>query len=431
MSGSPVEDSSRAGQSVMTSYNGGSLSPKVLLADTNRWDIGARLAIGLARIGCTVSAVCLPRHALLVTHAVKSRFPYSASNPIKSLRDALKRADPDIVIPCCDRTVEHLHELYAQVLQRGSDDESIARLIENSLGSPAGYRIVTSRYDLIATAIEEGVRVPETAHVSSRADLDLWRQEKSRTCVIKADGTWGGDGVRILRETEGSESAWNEVTNQSRLKRAVKRFIVNRDPFYMRAWLNHVERTIVAQKFIQGRPANCTVFAWKGKVIALISVEVLRTQASTGPASIVRIIHNPEMQTAAEQIALRLGLSGFFGLDFILEKATGLAYMIEMNPRLTPPCYLRLEKGRDLIGALWASITNHPIPENVPITDSKIIAYQQQMLGLSDTPQGCFYPEPHGEPELVRALASPFPDRTILFRLVQRFDRKPANAAKP
>jgi hypothetical protein len=404
-----------------------SSSPKVLLVDTNRWDHGARLAIGLAGLGCTVSAVCPSRgHALLVTHAVKRSFPYKASNPLEALRSAIEEVDPDIVIPSCDRSVEHLHQLYGHALRWGAAGQPIVRLIERSLGDPSGYRVVTSRYDLLTLADQEGVRVPETTRVSSSADLDLWRTSKPNACVVKADGTWGGLGVRVLRDHDRSEGVWDEITNTSRLSRAIKRLMVNRDPFFMSAWINHVERNIIAQRFVEGPPANCSVFAWKGEVIALIAVEALRTDGGTGPASIVRIIRNDEMRNAAEKIASRLGISGFFGLDFILEEDTGHAYLIEMNARLAPPCYLRFEKGRDLVGAMWASVTGRPLPDNEPVTASDMIAYQPQILLRKDTPQGCFYPEPQDEPDLVRELQNPFPNRTALFRLLQLFDRKPA-----
>jgi hypothetical protein len=423
-----VEDS--GAEQVKSQSGFGIGSPKVLLVDSNRWDLGARLAIGLTSAGCSVSAVCPSSgHPFSVTRAVKHIFPYKAFNPIGSLRDAIERFDPDIVIPSCERSVEHLHELYAQALHPGFGNQSIVRIIERSLGNPSGYRVVTSRYDLLTAAAEFGVRIPDTARISSSADLDLWREQSSRKCVIKADGTWGGVGVCMLSETESSEKAWLTITKTSRLVRALKRMIVNRDSFYLRAWLNRVERAIIAQKFIEGRPANCTVFSWQGKVLALIAVEAVRTERNTGPASIVHLIRNAEIETAAERIASKLGLSGFFGLDFIIERETGLAYLIEMNPRLTPPCYLRFEKGRDLVGALWASLSGQPLPDNVPVTNSEMIAYSPRTMELSDTPKNCFYPRPDGEPELARELESPFPDRTILYRLLQRFDRKPVNSA--
>ena len=425
-----VKRSSTPGAKISGSEGGTvSSSPKVLLADTNRWDLGARLAIGLGRIGCEVSAICPSRgHALLVTHAVKRTFPYNVSNPLEALQTSIDAVNPDIVVPSCERSVEYLHQLHGRALKLGPVGQKTARLIERSLGNPSGYRIVTSRYALLAMAGEEGVRVPETTCISSSADLDLWRGSESKSCVLKVDGTWGGGGVRVLRQKESPQAVWKDVTNTSQLSRAIKRLLVNRDPFYMREWLNRVERPIIAQRFIEGRPANCTVFAWNGKVIALIAVEVLRTEGATGPARVVRLIQNVEMQQAADRIASRLGMSGFFGLDFMIENGTGRAYLIEMNARLTPPCYLRLEKGRDLVGAMWASVTGQPVPDHKPVTDSNTIAYQPQQLQNEDSSQEWFYPLPEDEPELAHELENPFPNRTVLFRLVQLFDSKPAAA---
>ena len=134
------------------------------------------------------------------------------------------------------------------------------------------------------------------------------------------------------------------------------------------------------QSFVHGRPGNCTVFAWKGRVLALIAVEVVRSDGATGPASIVRIVDNKEMRFAAERVAARLKLSGFFGLDFMIENGSNAVYLIEMNPRLAPPCYLRLGKGSDLPGAFWAQLTAQPLPDHRAVTQNEMIAYLPQAL---------------------------------------------------
>jgi predicted ATP-grasp superfamily ATP-dependent carboligase len=54
------------------------------------------------------------------------------------------------------------------------------------------------------------------------------------------------------------------------------------------------------------------------------------------------------MMFAAERLAHRLDLSGFFGLDFMIEDNTETTYPIEMNPRCTQFCHLQLGKGRDI-----------------------------------------------------------------------------------
>jgi hypothetical protein len=137
-------------------------------------------------------------------------------------------------------------------------------------------------------------------------------------------------------------------------------------------------------------------------------------------------VENEEMKFAAEKIASRLGLSGFFGLDFMIERGSQAAYLVEMNPRLTPPCHLRLGKGRDLVGAFSARLTGQAIADYPAVTQNDIIAYQSHSPELiGDAYPNCFHDFPHGDRELAMELLNPFPDRTILFRLVQYFTRKP------
>ena len=406
---------------------------KVLLTDTNRWDLAARLAIGLNEAGCQVAAICPARgHALLKARAVKRTFRYSGLRPIESLKAAIEAVDPDVVVPSCDRSVEHLHELYLREKSRGAAGSRIVNLIERSLGLPESYPIVSSRNDLLTIAREEGVRVPRTSRICSPEDLRNWQTEEPFPWVIKADGTWGGVGVRVVQSAEEAARACGELAQISRFSRAIKRLVVNRDPFLMRPWWNRLERKIIVQSYVPGRPANCTVFSWKGRVLALIGVEVVRSDGATGPASIVRIVDNPEMRFAAERIASRLGLSGFFGLDFMVENGSGAVHLIEMNPRLAPPCYLRLGKGSDLPGALWAQLEGQPLPEHPPVTQNDMIAYLPQALkGNDDILSRCYQDIPQNEPDLLKELLNPFPDRTLLFRLVQHFARKHATAGGP
>src|SRR5258707_11683790 len=121
----------------------GTAGPKVLLTDTNRWPSPARLAMGLAAAGCTVSALCLTRgHPLLHTSVVRETFPYSSLRPLESLIFAIKSAKPQIVVPCDDRGVQHLHELYAHALSLGASGKELVDLLEYSLGDPASFPVV-------------------------------------------------------------------------------------------------------------------------------------------------------------------------------------------------------------------------------------------------------------------------------------------------
>jgi hypothetical protein len=399
---------------------------RVLLADTNWWANSARLAMGLAETGCEVFAICpKPNHALTKTHAVQKTFRYRALHPIDSLISTIEAVNPDIIVPACDRSVRHLHELHAQLKAQGNGGTPMMALIERSLGAPASHPIVASRYDLLTLAREEGVLTPDTTRIHSQEDLDKWSARQLYPWVLKADGTWGGGGVRVIRSMEDAQRSLYQLEKMSRFTRSIKRLVVNRDAFWLREWWVGAQRSIVAQSYIYGRPANCAAFCWMGKVLAIIAVEVVRADGATGPASIVSVVNNSDMTKAAEKIAARLRLSGFFGLDFMIEEETKHAYLIEMNPRLAPPSHIRLGKGRDLAGALWAQVSGQPSIDARSVTQSNLIAYFPQ--GSNDGKvlgDSCFQDIPQEEPELVAELLNPFPDRTPLFRMIERLTRK-------
>ena len=403
----------------------------MLLTDTDRRPYAARLALVLAKAGCEVSAICSTHgHPLLKTRVVRRTFPYSALRPLDSLVRAVEETQPDIVIPCDDRGVRHLHELYAWASSRGTAGQDLSRLIERSLGPSESYSVVSARYDLLKIAEDEGFRVPQTKLLQVPDDLAAWQAEHPFPWVLKADGTWGGRGVRIVNLPEDAERFFLEVSNPFRLRRAIKRMFVNRDPFWFQPWWESRKPAVIVQAYVRGNPANCGVVCWEGKVLAGFAVEVVSAEGLTGPASVVRVIDNPKMMCCAQRIAARLHLSGFFGLDFMVEQNTNEPYLIEMNPRCTPVSHLRLGTTRDMIGALWAQLTGHPLPQTQAVTENNMIAYFPQAWNCkSDLLQSCFQDIPQGESDLIEEFLRPWPERSFLFQLADRIHRAKARAA--
>lgn len=324
------------------------------------------------------------------------------------------------MIPCDDRAVQHLHQLYAA--GPGALGADFSALLECSLGSPASYPVVTNRLRLLEIASDEKLRVPETRAIRSLAELESL--PSGERWVLKSEGSWGGHGVRLAHDRKQLRQSWEQLTKPLSAARAIKRLIVDRDAFWMPTWWENSQPSVIAQAYIPGRPANCAVYCWNGKVLAGISVEVVQSRGATGSATVVRVIQRPEMLLAAKRIARRLGLSGFFGLDFMLHEATGAAFLIEMNPRCTPLCHLQLGPGKDLVAALYAQLTATPIPETAPVTRQETIAYFPQAWHWDPSGkllESSFHDVPWEEPALVQELLRiPFPDRGILARVSNR-----------
>lgn len=407
-------------------------APKVLLAETSRLPCIALFAMDLAKAGCNVSFVCPSRHPVLKTRAVSQTFPYSGLRPLKSLKAAIEATDPDIIIPCEDRAVGQLHELHAQAGRLGSSGRELVALIEKSLGPPESYPIVTNRYDLLRIAREEGLRVPDTERINSMADLETWHRQHAFPWVLKADGTNGGYGVRIVHTLRQAEQFVTELSRFYRLGRAIKRIGVNRDAFWLRPWWDGIKPSAIAQSYIDGRPANCAVVCWQGKVLAGLGVDVLMAAGTTGPAAVVRVADNPDMMLCAERIAARLNLSGFFGLDFMVENETGLTWLIEMNPRPTRVSRIQLGKKRDQIGAIYAQLSGQPFRDLPPVTENKMIAYYPDAWDLkSEFLESSYHDIPEGGPELLQELRRPWPTATLRWRLGDQFEHAKAFLRKP
>jgi len=129
------------------------------------------------------------------------------------------------------------------------------------------------------------------------------------------------------------------------------------------------------------------------------------------------VVEGRDMMLAAYRIASRLRLSGFFGLDFIIEEGTGATHLIELNPRSTPLCHLRLGGCHDMVGAFSAQFLGQPVSDCPPITENKLIAYfPQAYQANSPWLDSSFHDIPSEEPELVRDLLNPWLERVVFAR---------------
>jgi ATP-grasp domain len=403
-------------------------APVILLTDTSRYATPARMAIALSAAGARVDAICPPRdHCLRKTRAVRKIYPHSWFEPLDALESAIAAAQPDIVIPCDDRGVQDLHELYCRARKAGPAKKSIADLIERSLGPSASFPTVLSRHDLLKLAREENLRVPATQLVASLADLDAWGAAHAFPWVLKADGTCGGRGVRIVHSRPEAEQAFQEISRPPRVTGAMRRLILDRDAFWLRPWWKGTAPAVIVQTYVTGTPANCAAVCWQGQALAGLSVEVVSTQDATGPATVVRVVDNSEMSLAAARIASRLGLSGFIGLDFMIEEKTGAPYLIEMNPRCTPLCHLQLGHGRDMVASIFAQLSATPPRETAPATDKNLIAYfPRAWMFNKDLLPSCFQDIPQNEPDLVEELLHPQRNRRFIQRRLSRRRAKKA-----
>jgi ATP-grasp domain len=319
--------------------------PTILLAATTWWPLSAKLAVSLIRHGCSVEALCPPGHSLRYVSGVRRYHLYRRIGSLNALKRAVVAACPEVVIPCDDGVVSQLHQLY---LER----PELRALITRSLGTATHFEVVANRERLQQVARAMHIRVPRNKRVTTTDELRDWFERTGDTAVLKQNGTWGGNGVRVVRSLTEAADELTRMLEPAPWTTAWKRMLVNRDPLALWGRRHGKAPVVTLQEFIRGRPANIMMACWKGQVLGAVTVEVLWSQEETGAAMVVRLIDHHEIAQAACALAARLELSGFYGLDFMLDSDSGAAYMIELNPRCTQLGHIPIAGQDDLAGQL-------------------------------------------------------------------------------
>jgi D-alanine-D-alanine ligase-like ATP-grasp enzyme len=381
------------------------LTPTILIATTCKWFTPARLAMSFANLGCNVEAVCPVGNALEKIRAVRRTHTYHALSPLDSFLIAIQSSNPDLVVPGDDLANKHLQDLYLREKDNGGTARKTSKLIENSLGSPDSFSFTTARALFMKLAEKEGIRVPKTAALADVTDLEAQSSKMGFPVVLKADGSSGGEGVKIVHTLADAKRVLKVLQAPLQLIRVAKRVLLDRDLRSLRSVVERRRSIVNIQEFVEGRDATSLVACWKGEVLAALHFEVVKKKYANGPSSVLRLIENEEISVAAEKLVKRLDLSGLCGFDFLLEKDTEKPYLIEMNPRATQVGHLALGPGRDLTAALVAAICGKADADTRAVTDNRTIALFPQEWERN--PQSSFlnsayHDIPWEEPELIR-----------------------------
>jgi hypothetical protein len=387
---------------------------QVLIVTTCWWPSLARLAHLLVLAGCKVSALCPPGHPVRAAPGV-TVFDQQAFRPLQALSATIAACRPAVVLPGDDRAVSHLHQLY----RTGTDAERI--LVQRSLGAPTSYPILGSRVSLVAFARELGIAVPEDQAIHTRSELEQWLDRVPGPWVIKIDGAWAGRGVRIATTRAQAHAAFRELPDSINKYVAIKRWLVNRDPY----WLADVQRghapVVSVQRHIDGRPGNLAMFCRNGEVLAATVAEAVACWGTTGPSTIVRLVNRPGVVADARLLAHALGLSGFYGMDFMVERATGRRILIELNPRATALANICHAPDGDLIDAAGRLFSGHaPTMSRAEAGYELVAHFPLAWHWQADDPRlvECFRDIPWDEPTFLSEMLRPsWPDRPLLARL--------------
>jgi hypothetical protein len=403
------------------SASGHGHQPRILVFATQNNPMAARISIALAYAGFHVAALTRSEHLAREVSRIPRRFVYRTGSPSRSIVHAIDRWSPDLLVCTDDPAVRELQNLHASMASSGDKAEKrICDLIELSLGPSTSFPAMSRKSGFLALAELEGLRCPKTIVVPATREFKS-PVELTYPIVVKADHSDGARCVRVAGKAADLRSVvWELQTPGSWRGRRLFGSLLGSEA--LSPLMLSLRRTISLQEYIVGRPGNRAVICWKGKVLAGISVEALEVTYEHGPASVIRIVDHSEMALACARMVERLHLSGFVGFDFILDSADR-AWLLEMNPRVTPTCHLCLADGTNLAGALYTQMQGQPPRSRPTPINRDMIALFPNEIARSPSSQyllSCQHDVPWEEPELVRIVLNQV-RRTQMRRRARRY----------
>jgi hypothetical protein len=367
-----------------------------------------------------VHSICPAVHPLRFVRGIDRCYPIRSLWAQGSLIKAIEATHADYIVPTDDRAISQLHALAISHPQYRD-------LVVRSLGDSKNFELVCSRVSLLAQAESLHIRVPRTAPLRSLQEATRHAESWTYPALVKRDGTFGGRGVAVVRTPRELLDAYHRLRQNVSLLARVKRRLVDDDVLAFSLSSALPPQEISLQEFVAGTPANAMYSCFQGELLASLQVRTICAQHATGAALIVERINDPRVEEAGRKLAKALSLSGFFGLDFILENDSGQPYLLEMNPRATQLGHLPLENpgyGSSLADALWRAWTGNGSAQRsglpTPAQLQRIAFYPQALaLGLNHPLiTSAWLDHPDQEPELVRELSQiGWPERRLLYRL--------------
>jgi predicted ATP-grasp superfamily ATP-dependent carboligase len=379
---------------------------KILLVTTVGWPSVPRYAGGFVTAGCEVDAFSPASAPVAASRYVSKHYRYRPFRAISSLRQAVKQSNPDLLVACDDRAVALL--LRFAKTRNGA----FASLVARSLGKLENYPQMVSRAGSLAALQAAGVRVPDTFPVSNEDELQERLSQIGYPAVVKADGSWGGEGVVIARDESTALSAFRRLSKPPSRLRSLVRAVRRRDSHFLLDAMTPQRREISVQRFIPGTSSASAFACWNGKLTGLICYDILVSDGTIGPPNVIRRVDDPEMERASRIVAEHFGLSGLHGLDFIRD-AEGHVHLIEINPRGTQGGTLAFGPGRDLPAALATAAFGNVTGMRRAIANDTVVLFPREWRRepSSEWLQKGHHDVPWDDPAVFRAALGSAPKR--------------------
>lgn len=250
---------------------------------------------------------------------------------LATLEQWLNGSGVGTIIPSHDGTIALLRQHRGRLERR-------ARL---ALADERALAVAVNKEMTLAVAKSLGVRVPREAVVRGLDDVPAAVKRIGLPAVSKPCESWlpnGRGGVRVAPEL---------VVTEGETRAAVER-VVSRGG------------AVLLQRFLPGRREAVSFIYAGGQMYARFAQWAMRTSPPLGGSSVLRqsIAIPSDIGPQAESLVREINLEGYSEVEFRRD-ATGVPYLMEINPRLSASVEVAVRAGIDFPYLLyqWASGT--------------------------------------------------------------------------
>ena len=359
--------------------------PRILLVALDNWYGTARLPFCLQAAGFIVGLLSEPQFDVARSRHVDFHLPVSVNairhGQWRTTAAAIAGFAADFILPADENAVRFLQFL------AGVEYAPLRPVLQRSLGDRHSFAARGHRHQVLEIADHAGIACAIHAEAPNAVAAQAFADRHGWPLYLKRDGTFAGQGVRKCADATALQTAYHDLIAKSRSRwtpRGILRHGWDRlrtalfGPDPLNVPIGAAALSVEAE--VIGSPAFHTAIALDGHCIAGISAEVeLFHPEPTGPSTRVRLHDDADMARAAAVLARALGVSGFFGLDFI-RKPDGSLVLLEFNQRPTPVAHLGHFLGTDLCKALLAGLSGRAIPAAPAPTDARVALFPQDWL---------------------------------------------------
>lgn len=376
------------------------MPPVILLLSTAvSWLGTARMARSLARAGFVV-ALLAPDGSLAASSrfvARRSVLPRDATPAVwlKALIRAVDDFAPALVVPCDEMAVRLLFVLTLEPPSwlPSTVHLRLAALVERSMGNRAHFLDSVDKLRLPAAAEAAGVAMPPHALAGSVAEARDFAQARGYPVVVKRRYGFAGEGVAVVAGAGELAPAVEALLRPDQLD------LGQRQP-----------ARLLVQSFVTGPYHSQALVAWDGTTLAGFGWErYVATEPVKGQTSVLRFVRSEETRALAQRLGRAFGITGFFNAQFVIDAATGRAYLLEINRRLVTHMHVGERIGVDLATALRARLAGEPVPAmpSLPAATGPVVTvFPREWLRnpRSRYLVDCPVDVPWDDPELIEAM---------------------------